>query len=245
MDILRSRRVRASLFSTLCFGALSSGVAHAGTLAAFSFDGANASFDASPGTLAPGLVSALWRDDAGRLSDLTGNPGRALSVSGFTGTNQLHLVLEQSGGQRFALERLHFDIRGSASGPNSWSLSQAGTLLGSGAVTSSFRSFDIALALFSDARELVLDLAGSGATAITGTLRLDNVRLEGELRPVPLPGSFFLFATPLLGAVLTRLRQRWAQGLTLGSGHSRQPSNNGKYRPSMIGRVSSLAMMRP
>lgn len=242
MDILRSRRVRASLFSTLCLSALS-GAAHADTLAAFSFDGANATFDASPGTLAPGLISAVWRDDARRLSDLTGNPGRALSVSGFTGTNQLHLVLEQSGGQRFALERLHFDIRGSASGPNGWSVSQAGTLLGSGAVTSTFRSFDIALDLLSDARELVLDLAGSGATAVTGTLRLDNVRLDGELRPVPLPGSFFLFATPLLGALLARLRQRYAQGLD--SGHSRQPSSSGKYRPSMTGRASRLAMMRP
>ena len=242
MDILHSRRIRASLFSSLCLTALT-GAAHADTLAAFSFDGANATFDASPGTLAPGLISAVWRDDAGRLSDLTGNPGRALSVSGFTGTNQLHLVLEQSGGQRFALERLHFDIRGSASGPNAWRVSQAGMLLGSGAVTSTFRSFNIALDLASDVRELVLDLAGSGATAITGTLRLDNVRLEGELRPVPVPGSFFLFATPLVGALLARLRQRWAQGLD--NGHSRQPSSSGKYRPSMTGRASRLAIMRP
>lgn len=246
MDILHSRRIRAGLFSTLCLNALA-GAAHADTLAAFSFDGANATFDTSPGTLAPGLISAVWRDDAGRLSNLTGNPGRALSVSGFTGTNQLHLVLEQSGGQRFALERLHFDIRGSASGPSAWSVSQAGTLLGSGAVTSTFRSFDIALDVLSDARELVLSLAGSGATAITGTLRLDNVRLDGELRPVPVPvpGSFFLFATPLLGAVLARLRQHWAQGRGMVSGHSRQPSSNGKYRPSMTGRASRLAMMRP
>ena len=80
-------------------------------------------------------------------------------------------------------------------------------------------------------------------TAITGTLRLDNVRLEGELRPVPLPGSFFLFATPLLGALLARLRGRCAQWL--GAGHSRQPSSNGKYSPSMMGRASRLAMMRP
>ena len=134
---------------------------------------------------------------------------------------------------------------GAAKGPNAWSVSQAGTLLGSGAVTSTFRSFDIALDVLSDARELVLDLTGSGATAITGTLRLDNVRLDGELRPVPVPGSFFLFATPLLGAVLARLRQRWAQGRGMASGHSRQPSSNGKYRPSMTGRASRLAMMRP
>ncbi len=244
MDIRHSRRIRACLFSTLCTGALPAAV-HASTLVAFSFDGANASFDAAPGTLAPGLASALWRDDAGRLSNLAGNPGRALSVSGFTGTNKLHLVIDQSGAQRFALERLHFDIRGSASGPSSWSVSHAGTQLASGAVTGSFRSFDVALNMLSDARELLLDWAGSGATAITGTLRLDNVRLDGELRPVPLPGSLFLFVTPLLGAMLARLRQRGSQCLGWGSAHSRQPSSSGKYRPSMIGRASRLAMMRP
>jgi len=242
MDIRHSRRIRACLFSTLCIGAVS-GAAHASTLATFSFDGANGAFDAGPGTLASGLVSALWRDDAGRLSDLAGNPGRALSASGFTGTNQLHLVLEQSGAHRFALDRLLFDVRGSASGPDTWTLSHAGTELARGAVTGSFRSFDVALGVLSNARELVLDFAGGGATAITGTLRLDNVRLEGELRPVPLPGSFFLFATPLLGALLARLRMRCAQWL--GAGHSRQPSSSGKYSPSMIGRASRLAMMRP
>ena len=242
MDIRHSRRIRACLFSTLCLGAVP-GAIQASTLVDFSFDGPNASFDAAPGTLAPGLSGAVWHDDLGRLSDLAGNPGRALSVSGFTGINKLHLVLEQSGGQRFTLERLHFEIRGSASGPNSWTLSQADTQLASGAITSSFRSFDIPLDVLSEAHELVLDLAGSGATAITGTLRIDNVRLEGTLQPVPLPGSIFLFVTPLLGATLARLRQRYGQWF--GACHSRQPSSSGKYRPSMMGRGSRLAMMRP
>lgn len=243
MDIRHFARSRACLFASLC--TLSAPAAlQASTLVAFSFDGPGASFDASPSTLAPGLVSAVWRDDAGRLSDLAGNPGRALSVSGFTGTNVLHLVLNQSGGQVFALERLHFDLRASASGPKSWSLSQAGLNLASGAVTGNFRSFDLPLTLSASARELVLDLHGLGASAITGTLRLDNVRLDGELRPIPLPGSLFLFATPLLGAALARLRVRAAQ-LLAGKGHSRQPSSKGKYSPSMIGRVSRLAMMRP
>lgn len=242
MDIRYARRLRACMFSSLCLAAAPAAL-QASTLAAFSFDTPSGVFDPAPGTLAPGLTSAVWRDDAGRLGDLAGNPGRALSASGFTGTNQLHLVLEQRGGQRFVLEHLHFDIRGSASGPNGWTLSQAGNPLAFGAITGSFRSFDVALSLLSDARELVLDLAGSGATAITGTLRLDNVRLEGEMRPVPLPGSFFLFATPALGALLARLRQRCTHWL--GAGHSRQPSSSGKYRPSITGRASRCAMMRP
>lgn len=241
MDILHARRLRAGFLSCLCLAPMPAAV-HASTLVAFSFDDAAGVFDAAPGTLAAGLASAAWSDDLGRLGDLAGNPGRALSASGFTGSNQLHLVIEQSGARRLALDLLHFDIRGSASGPNGWSLSHAGTTLASGAVTGSFHGFDIPLALVSDARELVLNLAGSGATAITGTLRLDNVRLEGELRPVPLPGSVFLFATPMLGALLARLRERCAQALD--AGHSRQPSSKGKYRPSMIGRASRPAMMR-
>ena len=243
MDIRRIGRLRASLIASLWVLVAPAAVS-ASPLAAFSFDGPGSSFDAGPGTLAPGLTSAVWRDDAGRLGDLAGNPGRALSVSGFTGTNVLHLVLNQSDAQRFALERLRFDIRASASGPSSWTISHAGNTLASGAVSTSFRSFDVPLGLVSSARELVLDLHGMGASAITGTLRLDNVRLEGELRPVPLPGSIFLFVTPLLGAALARLRGRCAQLLT-GSGHSRQPSSSGKYSPSMIGRASRPAMMRP
>lgn len=243
MDIRRLARSRACFFTSLCFVTAPAAVS-ASTLTAFSFDGPGTSFDAGPGTLAPGLASAVWRDDAGRLGDLAGNPGRALSVSGFTGTNTLHLVLNQSGAQHFALERLRFDIRGSASGPSSWRISHGGNTLASGAVSTSFRSFDVPLALVSSARELVLDLHGLGASAITGTLRLDNVHLEGELRPVPLPGSIFLFVTPLLGVTLARLRARCAQ-LLRGNGHSRQPSSRGKYSPSMMGRVSRPAMMRP
>jgi hypothetical protein len=243
MDIRRIGRPRASIIASFLILTAPAAVP-ASTLAVFSFDGPGTSFDAGPELLAPGLASAVWRDDAGRLSDLAGNPGRALSVSGFTGTNTLHLVLTQSAAQSFALERLSFDIRASASGPSSWSISHAGNMLASGAVGTTFRSFDVPLGLLSSAPELVLDLRGLGASAITGTLRLDNVRLEGELRPVPLPGSIFLFATPLLGAALARLRKRCAQLLT-GSGHSRQPSSRGKYSPSMMGRVSRPAMMRP
>lgn len=241
MDIRRSRRLGAIIASSLCLTSASAAV-HASTVAAFSFDDANGVFDASPSLLAGGLAGATWQDDAGRLSDLAGNPGRALAASGFTGTNRLHLVLTQSGVGQLALSLLHFDIRGSASGPNAWTLSHGGDTLATGAITASFRGFDVPLSLVSEARELVLDLSGNGATAITGTLRLDNVRLEGELRPVPLPGSLFLIATPLLGALLARLRERCAQAL--GAGHSRQPSSKGKYRPSMIGRPSRLAMMR-
>ncbi len=243
MDIRRFGRSRACFVAS--FLILGAPVAvPASTLTAFNFDGPGTSFDAGPGTLAPGLASAVWRDDVGRLGDLAGNPGRALSVSGFTGTNALHLVLNQSGAQRFVLASLHFDLRASASGPNSWSITHAGNTLASGAVSTGFRRFDVALELASTARELVLDLHGFGASAITGTLRIDNVRVEGELQPVPLPGSIFLFATPLLGAVLARLRAHCSQRLA-GKGHSRQPSSSGKYKPSMIGRASRPAMMRP
>ena len=245
MDIRHSRRIRAFTFTTLCTLAAPAAV-HASTLAAFTFDGPGGGFSSAASSLDTSLSSALWHDDANRLGDLAGNPGRALSVSGFTGTNALHLVLEQNGNGQFELERLHFDVRASASGPNAWSLSHAGTLLASGPLTGSFRGFDIALALVMSGPQLVLDLQGSGATAATGTLRLDNVVLDGQLKAVPLPGSIFLFVTPLLGALLRGVRERFVQSTgSCTSGHSRQPSSSGKYRPSMSGRRSMLAMMRP
>lgn len=246
MDIRSSRRARArALAYLIALAAPTAG--HAATLAAFDFDGGGSTFTTDPATLDASVVSATLGDDAGRLGDLAGNPGRALSLSGFTGGNLLHLTLTAQPGFRFLLEHLAFDLRASASGPTGWELRHAGTTLASGGVTTAFKAQDVALTLLTDTATLVLDFAGLGASAATGTLRIDNLRVDGSLvpAPVPLPGSLFLFATPLLGLGLRELRERVAARYAApANGHSRQPSTSGKYSPSMIGRGSSAAMMR-
>lgn len=242
MDIRVSGRVRALAFTT-CLALQTALPAAAATLVSFAFEDAGGGFTTAPTTLAPGLTSATLGDDAGRIGDLAGTPGRALSLSGFTSGNQLHLTLAIADGLRPALDSLAFDVRASASGPTAWELRHAGATLASGDITSSFRAVDLPLALAGNAGPLVLDFIGLGASAATGTLRIDNLRLGGSLSPapVPLPGSMFLFVTPLLGLTLRELRVRHAAG---GQDHSRQPSTSGKYRPSMMGRGSSAAMMR-
>lgn len=220
--------------------------ASAETLAAFTFDNAG-QFTTAPSQRAAQVADAAWRDDANRIGSTAGNPGLALVTSGFTTGNTLHLDLSAARGQLLELSALRFDIRVSATGPTRWQWLLDGVGFADGAATTTFRHFDLAL---SSARRgtFALALAGAGASSAGGTLRLDNVQVEGSARPVPIPGSWFLMVTPALGALLRRWRLRyWPESAADGvsSAHSRQPSSNGKYRPSLIGRGSSTAMARP
>jgi hypothetical protein len=147
----------------------------------------------------------MWQDDANRLTDLQGNPGRALAASGFTTGNRLHLTLAFAAALEFALERLELDVRASASGPQSFRLERAGTVLTQAALTSAFSHLDLTLNEHGRGDALMLDFIGIGATATSGTWRLDNVRLYGSLSPVPLPGGAFLLVTPLVGLLLRGL----------------------------------------
>ena len=245
MDIRRLRRSRALAFSCV-LPLVVPATAPAATLAAFSFD-AGTQFTATPSSLALTVDRALWRDDAGPLGSLAGNPGRALATSGFTHGNALHLTLTAVPGFTLVPEHLLFDVRVSASGPSTWVTAVGATELGRGAATTAFRSFDLALQV-GPAAQFQLDFRGLNAGASSGTLRLDNVRVDGRTEPVPLPGGWFLLLTPTLGGLLRAGRLRYWPGvsaLPTEHGHACQASSSGKYSPSMIGRGSRLAMMRP
>lgn len=187
--------------------------APAATLLRFEFDQADGSFTAVPTLLAEGLT-ASWNDDAGLLTDLAGVSGRALAASGFTAGNALHLAIELAPGLSLVAEQLSVTLRASASGPNSWQLATGGVLQSSGAATAQFRTFDIALALAPANGSMRFDLLGLGATAASGTLRIDNVQLLGQLTAVALPGPLFLVAMPLAGLAAGRWRRRPVHGAT-------------------------------
>lgn len=174
----------------------------------FDFDGA-AGFTATASVAAPGLT-ASWRDDAGLLGDLAGVSGRSLSASGFTAGNTVHLDIEIAPGLKLVAERLSFALRASASGPTTWQLGAAGTALASGTLATQFRRFDVDLTPLVAGGTLRLDFSGLGATASTGTLRLDEVVLDGHLSAVPLPPPIAGLAVALV--LLGRSRRSRAHG---------------------------------
>ena len=243
--VIRPLRRACARFSLLLLPGLPF-TAGAETLAAFTFDNVG-QFTTQAVQRAPDVATATWHDDANRIGSTAGNPGFALVTSAFTSGNALHLELGATAGHLLELNALHFDVRVSATGPNRWQWLLDGLPLGDGAATTGFRHFDLALETVRRST-FALALIGSGASSASGTLRLDNVQVDGSAHPVPVPGSWFLMVTPALGALLRRWRLRyWPESVSSGAcnDHSRQPSSSGKYSPSLIGRGSSAAMARP
>ena len=244
MEIRHLRR-GCALASIFALNLVQPVTANAATLAAFSFD-AGGQFTAAPSALDVAVADAHWQDDLATLTNLTGNPGRAFVASSFNRGNLLHLTLIAAAGLNLVLEHLRFDVRASTNGPTTWAMMFGNQELGHGPTTTNFRSFDLALDIV-PGHQFVIDIRGLGASANSGTLRLDNLRVDGHSQPVPLPGSLFLIVTPLLGSLLRAWRQRYWPSVPRArvNGHSRQASNNGKNKPSMIGRASRLAIIRP
>lgn len=208
MDIRLARRGCAVLLFTLL---LTTTTARAALLLDFDFEHADGTFTLSPGFRAAGIAGASWSDARGLIADFAGQPGRALATSGFTTGNVLLLAVTAVAGLELVAQTLRFDLRVSSSGPSAWRLESDGMLLGESATATVFKRFEVDLGALLPAAALNLVLAGSGATAASGTLRLDNVELHGDLQPVPLPGPLFLLVTPLLGLVLRAGTRRRAE----------------------------------
>jgi len=211
MDIRLDGRARAAVLFTLL---LTATTAHAAVLLDFDFEYPDGTFTLAPSLRADGIASAVWSDARGLIADFAGQPGRALATSGFTTGNVLMLAVTTAAGLHLAAETLGFDLRVSSSGPTAWRVESAGTLLGEGQATTKFERFAVDLRSLFPGAALTLVLGGSGATAASGTLRLDNVELYGSLQPVPvpvpLPGPLFLLVTPLLGLTLRAGNRRRA-----------------------------------
>jgi len=210
---------RALTLSAL-LGALPLSSSHAAVLAAFDFDGADGGFDPGADTLHPAIITAVFTDLAGTLTDFAGVSGRALSASAFNNGNAVTLTLVSDPGQLIVVERVRFALRVSASGPNLWQLGVGDTAPQSGPASTAFTAFDLEFPAVSGSGSLAIVL---GATATSGTLRLDDVIIDGMVSAVPVPPAFVLAGLPLLALLRTRgARQRDGQG------HSRQASTSGK-----------------
>jgi hypothetical protein len=198
---------------------------HAAILAAFDFDGPGGSFDAHADTLHPAIVAAGFSDLAGTLTDFAGVTGRALAASAFNNGNAITLTLVSDPGQLVVVERVRFALRVSASGPTVWQMRIGDAAPQSGPATTAFTAFDLEFPAASGNGGLAIVLSGLGATATSGTLRLDNVVVEGLVSAVPLPPAFVLAGVPLAALFSARRSRQTADNE---HGHSRQPSTSGK-----------------
>jgi len=194
-------------------------------------------FRATADHLADGLHANTWTLAAGGGTSTAGNPGRALSANGWDGDgNAFVLRVSLAPGHTLALTGFGFDERASGTGAQVWSLRIADVSLAEGRTHTSFTRHAGLLSLpgpLSGQFDVVL--AGWGASSGSGTWRMDNFFLEGQvLAPagasphvIPLPGALALLAGPLL-LCPRRRRPGPLQAPGPWGRHSRQPPSSGK-----------------
>lgn len=205
---------------------------------AYSFDQGEL-FRSTADRLADGLFAEAWTLAAGGGTSTTGNPGRALSANGWDAQgNAFVLRVTLAPGHALALTGFGFDERASGTGPQSWSLRIADVDLAEGRTHTSFTRHAGLLSLPGPlSGQFDVALSGFGASSASGTWRMDNFFLEGQvlgpagvpLQVIPLPPALALLAAPLL---LCPRRRRPAPAPAQAPGSSarqlRQPPSSGK-----------------
>lgn len=180
--------------------------ATAATLVVFDFDAPQDDFELQPELLHPALDSAVFSATNGELRDFAGNPGRALAANGFVTGNRVSLLLAAAAGQILKLERVAFDLRVSPSGPQQWRVEIDGQEQAQGPGNGSFVRFQL-VPISDPAARTRIDFVGLVASSDQGTLRLDNVLIEGTPQAVGLPPALALLAVPVVTTL--RRRRRW------------------------------------
>lgn len=204
-----------SLVVSTLFGLGAPLAAHAATLEAllsYDFD-VGSSFSPLPEAIAEGLSVTGWTIGAGSLSDAAGNPGRALSATGWADGNAYLLRVSIEPGRTLLLSGFGFDERASATGATLWELSIDGSSIASGASHQSYTRHAGAMNLDQLGGQFDIVLRGFGGSSNSGTWRIDNFYLEGQLSavaavpapalaPVPLPAALPIYAAGLGGLLL-------------------------------------------
>jgi len=189
--------------------------AHAALLAHFDFEDAGGSFSNVAEDVAANLAVGAWRDADGTVQSVSNAPGFALSSRSYHDGNRLLLSLTPATGFRLQLDGLHFDHRATSTGPTTWQLNLADTVLASGSATTTFTTEQLGWTTRVFDGPVEFALSGAGATSAAGTWRIDNVTLHGSLQAVsavPVPAAGWLFGGSLL-ALWRRGRRKHAVAL--------------------------------
>jgi hypothetical protein len=228
--------------AALCctFQAQQSSAATVTPVLAYSFDQGEL-FRSTPDLLAEGLRAETWTLTTGVGSSAGGNPGRALSATRWDGAGNAFLLrVNLAPGHSLALTGFGFDERASSTGAQQWSLRIADVELAWGRTHTTFTRHAGLVSLpgtLSGQFDVVL--SGWGASSGSGTWRVDNFFLEGQVlgpagvatpvanHVIPLPPALALIAGPLL-LLPARRRAHGERAPLAPAAQLRQPPSSGK-----------------
>ncbi|HAZ61397.1 MAG TPA: hypothetical protein DCY89_07490 [Gammaproteobacteria bacterium] len=203
---------------------------------AYSFDQGEL-FRASADLQATGLLANVWTTVVGTGTSATGNPGRAISASRWDGDgNAFVLRVNLLPGHTLSLTGFGFDERASGTGAQQWLLRIAELDLAQGRTHTAFtRHAGLVSLPGSLSGQFDIVLSGWGASSGSGTWRMDNFFLEGQVlgptgvatQIIPLPPALALLAGPLL-LCPRRRRTELTQPAEASARQLRQPRSSGK-----------------
>lgn len=198
-------RIGAPLLSILLF--VTAAPLRAEILLRFDFENEAGDFENFPDHAAPHLAVGSWADLDGTLTSFAGNPGKAVAARSFDDGNTLLFTFELDPGFRLDLQGYSFDQRASSQGAAFWTLAVDATTVASGATSLEFSGMSGETLLADLNGAVTVAIMGTGGTGSSGTLRIDNFSLSGEITAVPLPsGLLLLSSTGLLFAAGMRRR---------------------------------------
>ena len=171
----------------------------ASPIVVFDFDGADG-FENLPQLAADGFTVSPSSDFDGALTDFAGNPGRAIAARDWLDGNVLTFSLQMLPGFALRLDGFAFDQRASASGPLEWALAIAGTPLATGQTSLGFATHSGAFSPLTLAGLIPVELVAGGASSASGTWRVDNFVLTGQVEAlsVPEPQTWLLLVAGLV-----------------------------------------------
>lgn len=154
----------------------------------FDFDTAAGAFESVADYVAAGVTAAPVTIGAGVLTNYSGNPTRAAGGTGWAPTNYFAFVVSVATGWQMNVNVVAFDDRASGTGPSEWRLRHSGDGYGAdlaaGNTHADFTTNTCNVSLTDIAGQVTIRIAGSGASAASGTWRIDNVRIAGSVGPI-------------------------------------------------------------
>lgn len=140
-----------------------------------------------------------------------GNPGNSIGGSGWTEADRFwEFTVTANQGLVLDLSSLSFDYRSTGTGPTGYQITINGGNLTSGSLLndSSFHTLPLPISGYNSLSSAQLRVYASGASSGAGTLRIDNVTLNGlTVTPVPEPSTWVLLITGSVFLV-SRMRRR-------------------------------------
>jgi hypothetical protein len=174
-------------------------------LLSFDFDDGLGGFENTADYALPQLAVGSWTDLDGTLTNFSGNPGKALAARSFDDGNTLEFTFELARGFVLDIDGYAFDQRASSQGPAIWVLAIDSTTVGSGDTSLDFAPVAGQHPMTGLSGVITVGITGTGGATNSGTLRIDNFSLSGEITAVPFPSSLLLLgSTGVLFSVRAR-----------------------------------------